>query len=168
MNWKSKCQIKFLSLNAKLILIFVCPTFYRTKLISNDLIFSFCIYFLLVVKDSSKLISRVMSLWYVMNAWDIVVLKFERTITKLLLIWFTFLSHALRYWRCALKVWLCPTSCVTLIFSIASIRIVSVRKINNRRKNITLFSLNCSVPMCKCCRRIKNIDHMRLTIIAWQ
>jgi hypothetical protein len=123
-NWKSKCQFKFLSLNAKLILIFVCPTFYRIKLISNDLIFSFCIYFLIIIKDSSKAISGGMSLWYVMNAWHIAVFKFERIVTKISLIQFTFLSHALMYWRCSSKVWFCPTSCVTLIFSIPSIRIL--------------------------------------------
>jgi hypothetical protein len=150
------------------VLNIVCPTFYKTKIISNDLIFSFCIYFLLITKDSNKVISGGMSLWYVMNAWHIVVFRFERIVTKLLLIQFTFLSCALRYWRCSLKVWLCPASCVTMIFSIASIIFLFffVYKINDRRKNITLFSLNYSVAMCSCFRKIKNINHMRLVVIA--
>jgi hypothetical protein len=112
MNWKSKCQSKFLSSNAKLILTFLCPTFYKTKFISNDLILSLCIYFLLIIEDSSKVINGGMSLWY---AWHIAMPRFEKIITKLLLIQFTFLFCALRYWRYSLKAWLCLTSCVALI-----------------------------------------------------
>jgi hypothetical protein len=44
--------------------------------------------------------------------------------------------------------------------------VVSVCKINDKRENISLFSLNCIVAMCMCSKRIKNIDHMRLTIVA--
>ncbi len=46
--------------------------------------------------------------------------------------------------------------------------VVSVCRINDMRKNIIPFSLNCNVAMCSYCRKIKKIDHRRLAAIAYQ
>jgi hypothetical protein len=37
-----------------------------------------------------------MNVWFVINAWHIAMFKFERMVTKLLFIRFTFLSRALK------------------------------------------------------------------------
>ncbi len=46
--------------------------------------------------------------------------------------------------------------------------VVFICRINDKRKNIIMFSLDCNVAMCKCCKRIKKIGPMykRLATIA--
>ncbi len=95
-----------------------------------------------------------------MIAWHIIVLKFERIVTKLLLIQFTFFFRAL----CFLKVWLCPASYITLIFSIASTRILLFLfvKLMIREKTLFHFFIIIVLP----CLSVVG-ESRRLTIGGW-
>ncbi len=93
--------------------------------------------------------------------------RFERIVTKLLL-----KLHLLVLCLEVLKVFLegmvmsIKLCNIDLLHCLHKFVVVFVYKINDRRKNITLFSFNCRIAMCRCFRRIKNINHMRLVVIA--
>jgi hypothetical protein len=101
-----------------------------------------------------------MSIWSMTNTWHIIMFRFEGLVTKLLLIQFTFFSHVL----CSLKVWLCPKSYVTLIFSIASTRILLnlFVELMTRKKTLFRFYLTVMLP---CVSVVK--ESIRLTIGSW-
>lgn len=111
-------------------------------------------------EDSSKVIGGCMSVWSMMIAWHIVVLRFERVVTKLLLIQFTFFFCVL----CSSKVWLCLASYITLIFSIASTRILLFLfvELMIREKRLFRFFLIIVLP----CVSVVG-ESRRLTIGGW-
>ncbi len=80
-------------------------------------------------EELTKAIGGSIKAWSFMNAWHIVVFKFNNTLTMLLIVLWTFLSFELKYYSCSLKMWLwnlewCSliSSWVTLILSITSTR----------------------------------------------
>jgi hypothetical protein len=87
--------------------------------------------------------------WFVMNVWHIVVLKFERTVTRFLFIQCTFLSFVLGYCMCSLKLQSWVSSCMALIFSITSTRNLLFLFVNLMKINKTLLRFHFT-PILSC------------------
>jgi len=68
----------------------------------------------------SKAIAGSIMAWSFMNAWHIVVFRFNITLTMLLILLWTFLSFYLKYYICSLKVWLWNLECCSLISSLVT------------------------------------------------
>jgi hypothetical protein len=87
----------------------------------------------------SKAIVGSIMVWSFMNAWHMVVFKFNITLTMLLIILWTFLSFDLKYYNCSLKVWLWNLEWCSLILKLNHIDLIHY--IDNNLINLLVDSI---------------------------